>query len=253
MSYIEIMEKIVKDYNLARPIPENIKREGVRLKKATLINILKEKGKYSLFVLAVIKIFFLLRKMSITVSIGKCFILSIVFTLSILGVLSYGGIKFVLNNIKEQEVTPPVKENVIIKTPHISLLQKRRHGTVKPLKAKNFFLGVVPFSFDEKRSNTSKSVSNAVAVELNKLIRNKKTEIFKNRPERIYKNLLLGSIIKQNGIFKINVRVVDKVTSQVLHYETVTANGRDDIKNACKRLSRKIADKINNKAQLKSK
>jgi len=231
----ELLRRILHTYKLDNPMPPDVKRQMILSKKSTLISILKLKGKYSIPVMMIIAVFFWTKKLGIGISITKSILATIMASMIAAGGISIGAFYVVKRIVIDRT------EN---KTPSIVIPETVNEKMEKAGPA-IYSIGLMPLEADEGDKDLARLLTAGLSSELQRIKGEKNVVAVKgvndaNRSEK----LLLGSVAKIEGSYRVTTRLVDRGNSRILLITTESLTSKADIDTICKKMAGKIAEYI---------
>lgn len=254
--------KILQKYKFDMPVPEDVRSDSFRARKDILVNIFKTKKKYSFFVFLVLKLYFLLKHLGISFSVAASSIIVgtlLVITTSATAIGSYIAVKHIVdtgkpgaeiqqendeldNSSKSAGTKLPENEKTVVQSEKPPVTETpKKDVTLEPAF---YSIGITNFDYEEDTGPLAKKVTRTMHRELVRLKGNSTVTYVSSKNKNKIRNYLVGSVIKYGEIYRVTARLVSKKTSQVILYQTESANSEAELDAACKRLSLKVANKI---------
>lgn len=255
---------VLQKYKFDMPVPEDVRSKSFQARKNILTNILKTKKKYSIFVLLVLKFYFLLKHLGISLSVATTAIVVgtlVTITTSATAIGSYIAVKHIVRSGEprvelhqekpepdnpsrsaQKELPEKLKTDTVVRVEKPPIRKTpREEVTSKPAF---YSIGITSFEYEDDTGPLAKKVTRTLHRELVRLKGKNSVAYVSSKNKNKIKNYLLGSVIKYGKLYRVTARVVNKKTSQVILYQTETANSEADLDAACKRLSEKVAGKM---------
>ena len=132
MNQADIFKELIRYYRLEKPVPIKVHKDLLQARRETLIAILKKQGKYGLFILLVMNLFFFGKRIGISMSIIKCTIIVWTISLTTAGVITLSAYYIARNilsiephPIKEQLQEEQVREKIVVKEKVVEDIEKK--------------------------------------------------------------------------------------------------------------------------------
>lgn len=239
MNQFQLIETLLKDNNLSNSIPISVQKQIIKDKKNTLLFIYKKFKKYSLFILLCINIYFLLKKVGLSLSFAKIYFITIVVSSSVIisstSTVSYIIIKEVIYKDQTNEQEKKSIDNLSGQN-NINIKNKSKNSVIK----NNYLLQILPFEYESNLKNIELLVRKSISKEINKLKGKNASILSSNKSNNNTKKALLGSIFKENENYVISIKVIDKKTTKIILYISEQFKTIKNIDKACEKLTKKI-------------
>jgi hypothetical protein len=226
MTRAEILNNLLDTYKFTRPIPVEVRRRIMKEKRRTLVAILKEKQKYSVFILLALYLYFLAKKLGISLPIAKVVMLTGVTAVTSAALVATGSYKLAQHIITHSSAI--IQESPITMEAEKEKTEPDKIGTSHSAPAavgnETVIIGLVPFDSLQGDDPVARKAAAILAGKLDELENTR--GILMSPARRDYgaiRYLIFGSVVKSAGKYKIMVRLVDRETSQIL------ANTYDEI------------------------
>jgi hypothetical protein len=220
---IETLKLILKMYSFEQPIPDSVKLQMMVSMRKNLVIILKRFGKYGIMTMTAVYLFFVLKKIGLSVSLLKAYIM-----LLVMSALVAAAVGFVAYSIVNKYFTDEVAQKATSVACDADTGKK-----IPPLQksiqlTQNYKVEMFPFVASGEIASESKKVTNAIFSYMKKQLN--ETVVLSemsNRAESPY--MMVGSIIHICDTNTINARLVDARNSMVLLYISEEWANDDDI------------------------
>jgi hypothetical protein len=236
---IEIMKLILKMYSFEQPVPDAVKIQMMVSMRKNLIIILKRFGKYGILTMAAVYLLFILKKIGLSISLFKAYILLILASAFVAGAIGVVTFTVVRKHFTE---AVPLKETAPAYIGHES---KKLQSTQTSVSLRqNCKLEILPFAVSGKTTIQSDKVTDSIYKYMK--IHLKDTVVLSEINhgfESPY--MMVGSIIHLADNNLINARLVDAKNSTVLLYVSEEWNNDDDLGSVAERIAFAFSRKMN--------
>lgn len=234
----DIIQRLFEKFRFAEPMPDDVRRGMPNRKKAGLVSILRMKKKYGIFTAPVIWLFFLARRMGITLSMAMSSLVVWSFIILIIGSTTIGlvyTVKYFLQRdpVAETEVAPG---NDVLKADGKNAFPAASHGEGPPVS-----LGVVPFEFvgvdPVLADQVTRKIGGRIIVSRGA---RKVVYVGSTGGATKAKSLLLGAVVRVGGGYRITARVVDSSSTRIIAFASENISSVEELDDACGRISAKV-------------
>lgn len=247
---IKDIENLFNKYNLINTIPKDVEKKISKSERKNYVKLLKKTGNYSIFIAVSTYIVYLLKKSSVIfTTIKSSVILSTTTVVSVTTITTgiYFGYKAYYQE-KPEEVIPATDNTKIIEeiapktvTPEIATPAKPIVSTKLPENR----IAIQPLKTINIDSEVAKNITFLLNDNLEQL-RGKNSSLIQNKDSN-NKNvtmILKGDVNSSNDQIVINIKILNIKNLEYIFYTTETVKNKDQIENACQKISRQIVDNI---------
>jgi hypothetical protein len=235
---IETLKLILKMAAFEQPVPDTVKIQMMNSMRKNLIIILKRFGKYGFFTMAAVHLFFILKKIGISISLFKSYILLIMVSVLVAGVVGVTAFTVIK---KHFTAVSPVKETTLASIPQNGRF-KQQPGKKFALP-QNYKLEMLPFVASGKSTSDANKVTNTVYKYLKKHF--KETVVLSEADHGVESPyMMVGTIINLENTNTIHARLVDARSSMVLLYLSEKWVNDDDLGLIAEKIAYAFSQKI---------
>ena len=246
---INIFERALYRFAFKEPLPEHIQQAIQSYKKESLVQTLKELGEYNIAYGLILKIYYLTKRLGISISVAQSkmifgiisFLIGIVLTI----VLSI-AIKNI--GITENTVIDNTKKNEFMKEEsktYKQIINKKSQIDKKKNKNTKFRIGIEEFTGDLIDKSILKKITDNLAYKFIQIKgKNRIIDLRSNRGQSHINLLLRGSIEKLGETYIITAKIIDIESSRILFITTEEAESIDSIKDACSMIAERAAESL---------
>ncbi len=238
------LREVLEFYRFHEPVPAEARSHILRARKETLKRILREKGKYGLLILLGVNTYYLLKKLGISISLGKS--VTIAVTVSLLSatavtVAAYFTVQYAISGkpgvIEKPEIEEKIKkESEVEKKSSLKTNIDGKPVALKPAVPRPL-LNIIPFKHDKSLKNISaqivKNISSSVKSSKGDWAVTTSVDLPSGKKAG---KVLFGSIAKLGDKYIITARLVERKSSRVIQFIKETAESEDEIEDAGKRI-----------------
>jgi hypothetical protein len=240
MSQQNVLDKLFDQYRFTSPLSSEMQQASIAARSAVLKTILIKHGSSAVFTAATVKLFFFLKKMGISLTLGKCAAVIITMVITVGSAVAVPGILIVRDMLKKDTVQAPASIHVLPESQTDSVISKtpvRASVPAAPLAKPK--LEIVPFAIqssnDEGGAKLTQSLQNNFSA-----VRGKSFAVVSGGSSEDAPMILTGSIRKNELGYSVQARLVDASNSRVLLMITETASDEKEIEGAAKRIVQKV-------------
>ncbi len=243
MKQNDLIKELFRKYHLQQELPPGSREKMAVLRRETLVAILRSKGKYSLLLVPVLKIFYLSRRIGIPLSMSKSAIAAATALMLATGTVSAGTyytIRYVQDILRSTEHEKPVipgqeNSNIVPVTP----------GKAYVRDTVSYQLAIGKFHSSDKTGSTmAERLKRSLIETLNEREAVGKAALLQqiqdNRINEV-KYILLGSVIQLENSYRVSARLVEQKTSRIIMYASETVAQKDQLHKATSAIANKIA------------
>lgn len=234
MKHDDPIKELLIKYKMDRPLPDDQRRRMRKIKKHTLVTIIKKQGKYSTFLFVVISFYLWIKRVGISLSLGKSAVV-ILSAITVLGGAAAAGAIYIISRSAAPEM------ECIEQGRNAPAGEARGSGRTT---APNYRAIIVPLEYDPEIGQAGALANNLIRNELNGMKGGAAVTPPGSSGSDKAKKILTGSVVKLENMYTITVRIIDRNTSRILYFGSENAESEHDIPRACRELSARIADKL---------
>ncbi|HPA70655.1 MAG TPA: FlgO family outer membrane protein [Spirochaetota bacterium] len=239
MTEKDTMRRLMEKFRFAAQLPAGVRKGIPAGKKSGLVAILRARDRYGVFVAPVIGLFFLARRMGISLSMAKC-------TLIIWGMVvmaastAASGVVYAVKHYRESPTAASALPGMAVRKDAAPPAEKKSDSLVPAMEPAPG-LGVVPFEFIGVDADLAETVTKKIGEGLIGARGARKVAyIGRSCSSGMAKRLLLGTVVKLGDGYRITARVVDASSSRIISFASEKIASIDEIEGACGRISQKV-------------
>lgn len=247
---ITVLEDMMEKLYLTQPISSNVKKYIESSEKEQYKKILKIVGQWGIVSAIITEIYYFFKKFGLSFTANK-FISFIL--ISVVGTASYLSIKYILNQMAEEEQKSNQKIKIIEKKviPDSQIKLKRKNPPLSPFNERGRKGGLIKNNKIEIRNFTSASVDDQLLNQFTKSLIKSFGKISKNRvassniaTSKYTKHIVLGNIEDMGEYKKIFIKVIDTGTSEIIYTTFKEIDGKENLDLVSKKIAIEILRKI---------
>jgi TolB-like protein len=241
------LQEVLKFYRFHEPVPDKARGHMLRARKETLIRILKEKGKYSLLILLALNLFYLLKKFGISITLAKSVVIAAVVSVFTAGSVTVTAYYVIAHKVFDKPAIEEPEEKMNIKEKgEVDEQVPAKTGTgeksvaVRPSVPRPL-INIMPFTHDSSLKGISDSITKNISSSIKSIKGNwAVTTSLSLASGKKAGKVLFGSVARLGDKYIITARLVDRKSSRVLQFFKETAESRDELQDAGKRITSRI-------------
>jgi hypothetical protein len=243
MNEIEVIDKLLSQYDMSMSLPDEVKKEIIRSKKEVLVNILKSAGKYTVSVAVILNIALLLKKAGIGISASK-----IGFTLHALTALTAATAVAGTGSVIYKSYAEKTSDKITVSAPVEQSEEKViENNTADPVNRNEILIhkiGIVTFAGNPEIADET-SLINKTIMETISGKTGPGTIIASSDNDTTRTQLILrGSVSKINGIYYIRIKLIEGESSRIVAALDRTATTKEEIISASESIAAEICGAI---------
>jgi len=245
---IKLLQGLLEKYRVAEPVPAAVRVRVIAGRRRNLVEILKKLDRYNPLLGAILLVYFLFKKLGLSVSlIQSAIVFFTVTAISVAGVTtgSYIAVKRIMDKAPQVELQKDLTDKTATAEPKVTdkpeSIKANDESTPVLRDVKNVIY-LQPFDGTNAQGGDIALVSSTIQRELVRLrgVKNIVTGKASGQSSRL---LLLGTVRKHDTLYAISAKVIDSDTGRIRFATTEEAKS-DSLILISKKLAKEISDNI---------
>jgi hypothetical protein len=223
MNNIELIDGLLSKYEIDAKIPEEVRKEMARMKKAVLINVLKSAGKYTLFTAVLINLILLAKKIGLGVSAAKVNI-----AVKAVLIVSTSTAAVTTGTVVYHHISKSARSTVAVPVQTAAPESKPTEAAV-PEQIPSYRYEIVSFSCPPELAGESEEFSKKI-YDMFISLQGENAAVFADKNKKYRSELtIIGSFTKIGNTRYISVRLVNPADSRIIRIINKSAVNETDI------------------------